>query len=158
MALVAAIDVGTASARAGLFDATGRLLGRAEVPLETGHPGDGRAEQSSAQIWQAAAAALRAARTEAGARPEQVAGLSVDATCSLVLLDPQGRPVTVSETGDDRRDTLLWLDHRAAREADECTASGHRVLDYSGGVMSPEMQRRRPRSPPCRADAPAAAC
>src|SRR5688500_7958885 len=102
MPLVAAIDVGTASARAGLFDAAGRLLGRAEVPLEINRPGDHHAEQSSAQIWQAAAAALRAARTEAAARPDQVAGLSVDATCSLVLLDASGGPVSVSQIGEDR--------------------------------------------------------
>ena len=140
MPLVAAVDIGTASARAGIFDAGGRLLARAEAPLEINHPGDGHAEQSSAQIWQAAAAALKAARTEAAARPEEIAGLSFDATCSLVLRDAAGRPVTVSRTGDDRWDTILWLDHRATAQAEECTASRHRVLDYTGGVMSPEME------------------
>ncbi len=34
----------------------------------------------------------------------------------------------------------MWLDHRAIAEADECTASGHRILDVLGGTMSPEMQ------------------
>ena len=121
MPLVAAIDVGTASARAGIFDAEGRLLARAESPLDI-HQHDGHAEQSSAQIWQAAATALRAARAEAAARPEQIAGLAFDATCSLVLLDRDGRPVTVSTTGDDRWDTILWLDHRATAQAEECTA------------------------------------
>ena len=140
MPLVAAVDIGTASARAGIFDAGGRLLARAEAPLEINHPGDGHAEQSSAQIWQAAAAALKAARTEAAARPEEIAGLSFDATCSLVLRDAAGRPVTASRTGDDRWDTILWLDHRATAQAEECTASRHRVLDYTGGVMSPEME------------------
>jgi FGGY-family pentulose kinase len=140
LTLVAAIDVGTASARAGVFDARGRLLGRAEASLDIRLSGDGHAEQASAQIWVAAAAAMRAARAEAGARPEAVVGLSFDATCSLVLLDAAGRPVTVSTSGDDRWDTILWHDHRAAAEAEECTASRHRVLDYSGGVMSPEME------------------
>ena len=37
-------------------------------------------------------------------------------------------------------DTIVWLDHRAVAEAEECTASGHRVLDHVGGVMSPEME------------------
>jgi FGGY-family pentulose kinase len=139
MPLVAAIDVGTASARAGIFDAAGRLLARAESPLDINQR-DGHAEQSSAQIWRAAAAALQAARAEAAARPEQIAGLAFDATCSLVLLDPAGHPVTVSLAGDDRWNTILWLDHRATPEAEECTRSAHRVLDYTGGVMSPEME------------------
>ena len=57
-----------------------------------------------------------------------------------MLRDARGRPVSVSVTGEDRWDTVVWLDHRARAEADECSASGHRVLDYSGGSLSPEMQ------------------
>lgn len=139
--LVAAVDIGTGSARAGLFDATGRLVARAEAPLETWTTADGHAEQSSAQIWEATAAALRAARAEAAADPAHVVGLAFDATCSLVLRGAAGEPVTVSTTGDDRRDTMLWLDHRATREAQAISAAGpHPVLDHSGGALSPEMQ------------------
>ncbi|MGO4139871.1 hypothetical protein ACEQ6A_36270, partial [Rhizobium brockwellii] len=36
--------------------------------------------------------------------------------------------------------TIVWLDHRALKEADFCTATEHRVLEHSGHVMSPEMQ------------------
>jgi FGGY-family pentulose kinase len=74
------------------------------------------------------------------ARPEQIAGLAFDATCSLVLRDRAGRPLTVSTGGDDRWDTILWLDHRAVAEAEACTATGHRAIAYAGGAMSPEMQ------------------
>ena len=139
--LVAAVDIGTGSARAGLFDRAGRLLGRAEAPIDVVETADGHAEQSSLQIWQAAAAAVRAARAEAGAAPEQVAGLAFDATCSLVLRDRAGRPLTVSASGDDARDTMLWLDHRATPEAEAINAAGpHAVLDHAGGALSPEMQ------------------
>lgn len=139
--LVAAIDIGTASARAGIFDPAGRLLGRAEAPLAIHESGGGRAEQSSAQIWEAAGDALRAARAEAGARAGDVAGLAFDATCSLVLADAAGRPVPASAGGEERRDTILWLDHRATAEAAEITAAGpHPVLAHAGGALSPEMQ------------------
>jgi FGGY-family pentulose kinase len=137
--LVAAVDVGTGSARAGIFDASGRPLGRAEAPVETFSPAPGWFEQDSTRIWHTAAAAVRAARAEAAARPDHIAGLAFDATCSLVVRDATGRPVTVSPTGEDRRDTILWLDHRALDEADECTATGHPVLDHLGGTMHPEM-------------------
>ncbi len=140
MPLLAAIDIGTGSARAGIFDATGRLLARAEQPIETRSPAPSHAEQDSGQIWQAACAALRTARADAAARPEQIAGLAFDATCSLVLRDAQHRPVTVSTTGDDRWDTVLWIDHRAIPEAEACTATGHPALASTGGAMSPEMQ------------------
>jgi len=69
-----------------------------------------------------------------------VAGLAFDATCSLVMLDRSGQPVTVSTTGDDAWNVVMWADHRALAEADEITATKHRVLDYVGGVMSPEME------------------
>ena len=140
MPLVAAVDIGTGSARAGIFDPTGCLLARAERPIDTHVTPDGHAEQISMEIWQAAGAALRAARSEAAAKPDQIAGIAFDATCSLVLRDARGAPVTVSTTGDDRRDTILWSDHRATTEAEACTATGHPVVVYSGGTMSPEMQ------------------
>ena len=138
--LVAAVDVGTGSARAGLFDAAGRMLGRAEHAIALREPAPGRAEQDSEGIWAAAGAALRAARAEAGASAEAVAGVGFDATCSLVLRDRQGMPLAASCDGEAVWDTMLWLDHRARAEAAEITATGHEVVAGIGGSMSPEMQ------------------
>lgn len=138
--LVAAVDVGTGSARAGVFDAAGRMLGRAEAPIAMREPARDRAEQDGEDIWRAVGTALRAARSEAAAAPEAVAGVGFDATCSLVLRDAAGRPLAVSGDAGEGWDTLLWLDHRARAEAAECTATGHAVLGAVGGVMSPEMQ------------------
>lgn len=137
--LVAAVDVGTGSARAGLFDASGRLLGRGETGIETRSERPLHAEQDSTAIWAAVCAALAQARAGAGARPSDVAGLAFDATCSLVLRDRAGRPLAAAPGAEARWDTVLWLDHRARAEAEECTATGHRVLDHLGGSMSPEM-------------------
>jgi FGGY-family pentulose kinase len=138
--LVVAVDVGTGSARAGVHERSGRLLGRAEQAIRLNRPAPDHAEHSSADIWQAVGVAVRGALAAAGADPTAVRGISFDATCSLVVLDAAGRPVPVSTSGDPAWDTIVWLDHRAIAEAAECTASGHRVLDYIGGVMSPEME------------------
>jgi FGGY-family pentulose kinase len=138
--LVVAVDVGTGSARAGVLDRGGRLLGRAEHPIRMNRPQPEHAEQSTTDIWQAVGHAVRGALAEAGAERAAVKGISFDATCSLVVLDRDGRPVTVSSSGDPQWDTIVWLDHRAVAEAEECTATGHRILDYIGGVMSPEME------------------
>lgn len=137
---VCAVDVGTGSARAGILEATGKLLGRAEHPILMNRPGADHAEHDSEDIWSAVCLAVRAACAKAGIAPGQVAGISFDATCSLVVRDRKGGQLSVSTEGDARWDTMVWLDHRALAEADECTRSGHRVLDYIGGVMSPEMQ------------------
>jgi FGGY-family pentulose kinase len=138
--LLAAIDVGTGSARAGLFTARGDMLARAEHKIAMQRRGAHHAEHDSEDIWRAVCAALRIAMDKAGARPGDVVGLSFDATCSLVVRDGKGGQVSVATSGEDRWDTIVWLDHRALAEAEEVTATGHRVLDFVGGVMSPEME------------------
>ena len=138
--LLIGVDVGTGSARAGVFALDGRLLGRDEHPIAMHQPLPDHAEHDSQDIWAAVGKAVRGALANAGARPEAVAGISFDATCSLVALDGDGKPLSVSTTGADRWDTIVWLDHRAIGEAEECTATRHKVLDFIGGVMSPEMQ------------------
>lgn len=136
---VCAVDVGTGSARAGILDTSGTLLGRAEHPIVMNQPKVDHAEHNSQDIWSAVCIAVRAAREKAGVSAEDIVGMSFDATCSLVVLNRDGGQLSVSVTGERRWDTIVWLDHRAIAEADECTASGHAVLDYIGGVMSPEM-------------------
>jgi FGGY-family pentulose kinase len=138
--LLVGVDIGTGSARAGVLSRAGRLLGRAECPIDMNRPEANHAEHDSEQIWRAVGTAVRGAMAAATARPDQVAGISFDATCSLVVRDRDGRQLSVSRSGEARWDTIVWLDHRALAEAEECTATGHRVLDFVGGVMSPEME------------------
>jgi len=132
-----AVDVGTRSARAGIFDPDGVMLARAvaEFPVFDG-PGR-QAEYESGLIWQAVGTATRAALAGAGVAPAAVAALGFDATCSLVLRDRDGAPLRLGGAG---RDTIAWYDHRAEAEARDCTATGHRLIDHLGGAMSPEMQ------------------
>lgn len=137
---IVAVDVGTGSARAGVFSRSGDLLSRAEHPILMNRPKPDFAEHDSEDIWRAVCLTVRAALAKAGIAADDVAGISFDATCSLVVRDRKGDPLTVSPSGESRWDTIVWLDHRALAEADECTATGHRVLDYIGGVMSPEME------------------
>jgi FGGY-family pentulose kinase len=138
--LVIGVDVGTGSARAGVFTRDGKMMGRAEHPIAMHQPKPDHAEHDSEDIWAAVGKAVRAALLASGAAAEHIAGLSFDATCSLVVRDRAARPLSVSTTGEARWDTMVWLDHRAIAEADECTATRHRVLDFIGGTMSPEME------------------
>jgi D-ribulokinase len=134
------VDVGTASARAGVFDRGGTLLATARQQIMVWHaPGD-VVEQSSEDIWRACTQAVRAAMQEAGLPPATVKGIGFDATCSLVVLDRQGRPLTVSTSGDPARNIIVWMDHRATAEARRINETADPVLSYVGGIISPEMQ------------------
>jgi FGGY-family pentulose kinase len=134
------VDVGTGSARAALFDARGKRLGLAVHRILLFRPEEDFAEHSSDDIWAAVARVVRQAVSEAGVAPAQIAGLGFDATCSLVALDERDRPVSVSPTGKDEQNVIVWMDHRAILEAERINRTKHPVLAYVGGAISPEMQ------------------
>jgi FGGY-family pentulose kinase len=134
------VDVGTGSVRAAIFDARGARLGMGVQPIAIARPEPDFAEQSSDEIWMAAGQAIRAALAESGLAPQAIAGIGFDATCSLVLLDADDRPVSVSPSGRDAQNVIVWMDHRAVEQAQRINAGKHPVLAYVGGVISPEMQ------------------
>src|ERR1700674_252756 len=134
------VDVGTSSARAGVFDEKGTLLATARHPITVGHEAGSVGEQSSSQIWAACAASVRAAMADAALPPSAVRGLGFDATCSLVVLDAAANPLTVSTSGDARRNVIVWMDHRGIAEAREINDTQDDVLRYVGGSISPEME------------------
>ena len=134
------VDVGTTSARAGIFDRAGTLLATARHPILVWHEPSDIVEQSSEDIWQACATAIRAAMAEAKLSPDAVGGIGFDATCSLVALGDGDQPLTVSRSGDPRRNVIVWMDHRATLQAERISKTGHAVLRHVGGIISPEME------------------
>ncbi len=136
---VLGVDVGTGSARAGVFDLTGRSLGQATHPIRTWRPRADFVQQSSTDIWAAVCSAVRNALAAAGAGVA-VRGIGFDATCSMVVVDPAGDPVSIDPDGAPEQDVIVWMDHRAHAQAERINAAGHGVLAYVGGRISPEME------------------
>jgi FGGY-family pentulose kinase len=137
---VVAVDIGTASARAGVFDRHGRSLAKAKRPIVMQRLRENHAEHDSEDIWRAACGAVRDAMSAAGLKADRIAAIGFDATCSLVVRDTDGEQTTVSTGGESRFDTIVWLDHRGIAEAGELSKSGHNALTFSGGSLSPEME------------------
>lgn len=134
------IDVGTGSARAGVFTKKGHMVGTDKFAIAIHREGGVIVEQSGEDIWQAVVRAVRGALAASGVAPELVRGIGVDATCSLVVLGPNGEPLPVGDPTYPGRNVMVWMDHRALDQADRINAIGHRVLDYVGGRISPEME------------------
>lgn len=134
------VDVGTGSARAGLFTRDGELLASAKQNIRMWKQGSDIVEQSSSDIWQAVCTAVRQALSLANIAPEAVKGIGFDATCSLVIVDKDGNPLPASPEGDAERNIIVWMDHRAREQAERINATAHSVLKYVGGRISPEME------------------
>jgi len=113
------IDVGTGSARTGVFNESGDLLSSAKQPIAIWHEAGGVVEQSSEDIWRAVSGTVRQAVADAGIDPALIAGIGFDATCSLVAVGRGGAPISLSRSGDPDRNIIVWMDHRAVAEADE---------------------------------------
>lgn len=133
------VDVGTGSARAGLFDLRGALIAVAKRDIALFREAGSIAEQSSADIWEAVCTVVRQVAASVG-DPAQVIGLGFDATCSLVVLGEGGQPLAIGASELPERDIIVWMDQRAVGQAERINAIGHDVLRYVGGKISPEME------------------
>jgi sugar (pentulose or hexulose) kinase len=100
-----AVDVGTQSVRALLFDPAGTLVARRKVPIEpyvSPHPG--WAENDPELYWGAVGEACRALMADPAVRVDAVAGLALTTQRgTVVILDRDGRPL---------RPAMVWLDQR----------------------------------------------
>ncbi len=113
---ILALDLGTTSCRALLFDVHARVLGRAEesYPLLRRHPG--WAEHHPEGLVTSSARVIRGALTRAGLAPSRVSAVSLSTYLhSLLATDRSGRPVSP---------VITWADTRSAAEADELRAIG----------------------------------
>src|SRR5258706_8632033 len=109
---VIGVDVGTGSVRAGIFDSAGRMLASAKHEITLYQASGSVVEQSSGEIWNAVCLVVKGALSQAGVSPDRVAGIGFDATCSLVVLGPGGRPLPVGSSDQPERDIIVWMDHR----------------------------------------------
>lgn len=137
---VIGVDVGTGSARAGIFDPTGRMVASAKHDITVFRSSGSIVEQSSTEIWRAVCRAVQDALAAAAVAPDAIAGIGFDATCSLVVLGEGGRPLPVGPTENAERDIIVWMDHRAVDQAQRINDTGHAVLRFVGGTISPEME------------------
>jgi D-ribulokinase len=77
---------------------------------------------------------------QSGLKAEAIGGIGFDATCSLVVLGADAKPLTASRSGDHQRNVIVWMDHRAIAQAERISRTGHPVLRHVGGIISPEME------------------
>ena len=104
---VLAIDVGTQSVRALVFDPRGTLVAHAKVPIEPYvSPQPGWAEQDAELYWRSIGEACSTLWRAGVARREAIAGVA--------LTTQRGTIVVTDEAGVALRPAIVWLDQRRA--------------------------------------------
>lgn len=106
--LILAIDNGTQSVRALLFDTRGNLVGKGKQEIEPYFSREpGWAEQHPDYFWEQLGEACQLLWSSTDATPDQVAGVTVTTQRGTVInLDANGQPL---------RPAIIWLDQRHAR-------------------------------------------
>ncbi len=104
-----AIDVGTQSVRAIVFDLAGNIVGKAQIHIEpyfSAQPG--WAEQEPQLYWRSVQQACRELWDKHKLDPAGVAGIA--------LTTQRGTVVALDERGEPLRPAITWMDQRRARD------------------------------------------
>ena len=129
MSHVIGIDGGTESLRAFVFDLAGHPVASCATPYSTTFPEPGWAEQDPSDWWSALGASVSGVMAQAGLSTKDVLALCVDTTCcSVVALDAAGKALCPA---------MIWMDVRAAVEADAIAESGDPALRINSAGAGP---------------------
>ncbi|MDG1819273.1 MAG: glycerol kinase GlpK [Porticoccaceae bacterium] len=115
--LVLAMDQGTTSSRAILFNSHYEIVEQAQCEFKQHFPNSGWVEHSAQDIWQTSLDTAREAIANAGVSPEQIASIGItNQRETTVLWDRQ--------TGEPIHHAIVWQDRRTADLCDNLKAQG----------------------------------
>ncbi|MDZ7670711.1 MAG: glycerol kinase GlpK [Gammaproteobacteria bacterium] len=129
---IMAIDQGTSSSRAMVFDLDGRILGVGQEAFDMIFPADGWVEQDPEVLWQTTLAAGRAALTGAGVEAADIAAIGITNQRETTL-------VWDRRTGECVHNAIVWQDRRTADHCERMRADGIETLvaRETGLVLDP---------------------
>ncbi|MDP2374079.1 glycerol kinase GlpK [Reyranella sp.] len=129
---VLAIDQGTTSTRAIVFDATGRPVASAQKELPQIFPKPGWVEHDPEEIWSATVEVCRGALAKAKLQPGDLAGIGItnQRETTVVWDRATGKPI---------HNAIVWQDRRTAERCAELKKAGHEkaVTDKTGLLLDP---------------------
>jgi len=130
--VILAIDQGTTGSTCLVFDADGRIAGRAYSEFHQHFPRPGWVEHDANEIWEVTRRVAVAAIADAGIQGAELDAIGItNQRETIVAWDP--------ETGEPVHNALVWQDRRTADRCDELRAAGHEALvrERTGLVLDP---------------------
>ena len=127
-----AIDQGTSSSRAIVFDAAGRVAGTGQRHFDQSFPQDGWVEQDPEALWQSTLAAGREAIATSGVAPSSIAAIGIANQRETTL-------VWDAATGEPLNSAIVWQDRRTAERCDRARSEGMEpeLIEVTGLLIDP---------------------
>lgn len=118
MKTILALDQGTTSSRAILFDHAGRVVSIAQQEFRQIFPQPGWVEHDANDIWESQYAVAKLALTQAGLQARDVNAIGITNQRETTVLWDR-------KTGQPIANAIVWQDRRTAGRCDELRAMGH---------------------------------
>ncbi len=132
MTHILAIDQGTTSSRAILFDADMAAVASAQQEFEQHFPASGWVEHAPDDLWTSTLETCRAAISRAGIGPQDIAGIGItnQRETTLVWERATGKPI---------HNAIVWQDRRTADLCRQLREDGHEpiVTEITGLLLDP---------------------
>lgn len=132
MGYILAIDQGTTSSRAILFDADLRIAGQAQQEFPQHYPASGWVEHDPSDLWTSTLATCRAALDSAGVGANDLAGIGITNQRETTL-------VWDRKTGAPIHNAIVWQDRRTSDLCQSLRQAGQEstVTDITGLLLDP---------------------
>jgi glycerol kinase len=132
MTHILAIDQGTTSSRAIVFDADMKPIASAQEEFAQHFPASGWVEHDPADLWATVQSTCKAALDKAGLGAVDIAAIGItNQRETTVIWD--------AETGAPLHNAIVWQDRRTAPMCEQLRAQGHgdRVTEITGLLLDP---------------------
>ena len=132
MPYILAIDQGTTSSRAILFDGDMRVTAMAQEEFAQHYPASGWVEHDPSDLWTTTAATCRAAMEKAGIKADDIAGIGITNQRETTLIWDR-------KTGKPIHNAIVWQDRRTAALCQKLRDDGHEptVTNRTGLLLDP---------------------
>lgn len=125
MSFILAFDVGTTAVKAVLVERETGKMQSAKADCRLIQPNPGWAEQDAEEMWQAVCLAAKRCISQNKGAAEQVDGIALSAPWRhAILLDENGKPL---------RNSVIWMDGRAGKQAAQLNERMGRYVDHAQG-------------------------
>ena len=132
MGHILAIDQGTTSSRAILFDGSMQITAMAQEEFTQHYPASGWVEHDPSDLWSTTVSTCKAAIDKAGLGADQIAAIGITNQRETVV-------VWEKATGQPVHNAIVWQDRRTADYCAEMVQAGHEpmITETTGLLFDP---------------------